>query len=181
MPRIPAQDLEAHRARVEADLLAAVEHLLDEHGPDGVTVAAAATRAGMARSTAYGYAPDRAALLAAVARRRAEAAAAGAEAALAGAGVGRLAIALRALGAAVGPALDLGPDERALAPVRDVLARELRAGMARGELRAVPLAPAVDLVVGCLGAERAAVRRGATDVAAAAERAAAFATAALRP
>lgn len=183
MPRIAAKDLAAHRARAEGRLLDAVGEVLAERGPAGVTVADVAARAGMARSSAYGYAPDRDALLHAYARRAAEQLAADATGALDGAAdpAARLAVVVRRLGAGLGAVLDLDPADGALRPVHELVASVLDDGIAAGALRPVDVPATVALVVAALGAERAAVRAGAVTPEAATERAAAFVLHALRP
>jgi AcrR family transcriptional regulator len=155
MPRIRAEDLAAHREQAEAQLLDAVGDLLAERGPAAVTVAEVAARAGMARSSAYGYAPDREALLAAYARRQAERLVARAQPLLAAGpdAPARLAALVELLAADLRPVLDLDLPPRALAPVRDLLAEVLAAGGADGSLRAVAPEAAVPLVLACAGAD----------------------------
>lgn len=69
MPRINAATLSGHHDLQWARLVRATDELLAEKGTDAVTLADIAVRAGMARNTVYNYAPDKAALLAAVAVR----------------------------------------------------------------------------------------------------------------
>ncbi|MBK9180480.1 MAG: TetR/AcrR family transcriptional regulator [Acidimicrobiales bacterium] len=67
MPRISAPTLAEHRQRQVAALMAAARDVLLEQGLDGLTFAAVAARAGIARNTVYEYFAGRDDLLVALA------------------------------------------------------------------------------------------------------------------
>lgn len=63
MPRISAENLEAHRAETTDRLLDAWSELVLERGYDGVSLADVAKRIGLARTAVYNYFSDREELL----------------------------------------------------------------------------------------------------------------------
>ncbi|WP_370324529.1 TetR/AcrR family transcriptional regulator [Euzebya sp.] len=69
MPSLWADNLDEHRALVLGRLLDAYESLRAEVGVDGVTLAAVAQRAGLARSAVYNYVEDKHDLILAHAER----------------------------------------------------------------------------------------------------------------
>ncbi|OLF17179.1 TetR/AcrR family transcriptional regulator [Actinophytocola xanthii] len=69
MPRIRGASIEEHHELVWADLAEAMRQLLLERHYDSITMGHIATRAGLARNTLYNYAPDKSALVLALARR----------------------------------------------------------------------------------------------------------------
>ena len=66
MPRIQEPTLRENRDRRDADLRRAARALLDSEGPDGVSMGAVATAAGLSRAAAYEYFPSTADLVCAV-------------------------------------------------------------------------------------------------------------------
>lgn len=63
VPRIDAPTLAEHRARRRAAVLRAAEDIVGEHGVAGLTLAAVATRTGLARPSVYAYVASADALL----------------------------------------------------------------------------------------------------------------------
>lgn len=69
MPRIKAASLDAHHELVWGDIIGALHALLNERDYDTITLGHVAERAGLARNSLYRYAPDKTALMRAVAER----------------------------------------------------------------------------------------------------------------
>ncbi|MGN6127656.1 MAG: TetR/AcrR family transcriptional regulator [Humibacter sp.] len=72
MPRLKAANIEDHTEVVWQDIEAAVRHLLTDTDYEAITVGEVAERAGIGRNTLYRYAPDKTALMIAIARRASE-------------------------------------------------------------------------------------------------------------
>ena len=177
MPSLWADDLDAHRKLVLGRLLDAYEELRAVHGPDGVTLAAVAARAGLARSAVYNYVANKHDLilthaargLAAGHQRLADA-------------VGRQPDPAQALAAYITETLRvhsetpaagdelmgmLSPEEQRelvalLQPTRDLLDRILTSGVADGTFTTDP-ARAADLVWAVLAGYRVPVATGRLD------------------
>ncbi|MEE8602046.1 TetR/AcrR family transcriptional regulator [Euzebya tangerina] len=146
MPQLWADDLPAHRALVLGRLLDAYAELVGQVGFDGVTLAAVAERAEIARSAVYNYVSDRHDLALAHAEREMSrflgvmAEAVGAEADPAGQLRAYVTTSLAQAADSVGDELMplLTDDERGrvmimLAPLRDVLHDIVDRGVAQGD------------------------------------------------
>ncbi len=179
MPRINAENLAEHRTLMEGRLLDALGDLLHERGYAAITLADVAARAGMARSSVYGYAADKQALLMAYVDRsvdrfveetRQEMAAVDGAPARLQVLVRRQMEQFRAEPGAGGDGgmLDgaaLGPDghERLMhrfRPLHALLREVVAEGVAEGTFRPVDVDAVVPLVFACFGAERVAIGTG---------------------
>jgi AcrR family transcriptional regulator len=201
MPRINAASVAAHRELMEGRLLDAVGEILTERGYAQLTLTDVAERAGMARSSVYGYARDKEALLMAyversVARFVEETRV---EVARAADAPTRLRVLIRCQmhqfrsepGAGDTPpgmveGADLGPGVHArlmvlFRPLHEMVAEILEQGMADGSFRTVPIEPILPLIAACLGAERLPVGTGRVDPDVAADRVSDFVLNALGP
>ncbi|MEZ5139990.1 MAG: TetR/AcrR family transcriptional regulator [Acidimicrobiales bacterium] len=189
MPRIAADSVAEHRALMMGRLLDAFGDLVHEHGYAGLTLAQVAGRAGMARNTVYNYVGDKEALLMAFIDRavdhfleelRAELAA-----------IADPADQLRHLvakqvhefRAEPGAGSDAGMVDSSMvrpsahgelmgrfAPMHDLLAEIVAAGIAEGTFRDQPVDQVVPLAFAVMGAERIPVGSGEHDPDEAAER-----------
>lgn len=180
MPRISAENLEAHRAETTDRLLDAWSELVLERGYDGVSLADVAKRIGLARTAVYNYFGDREELLFAWTDRE----------------VQRTIEVLHERLATMDSAIDklhefvvielesfeeshlpqgqeivhfLGPDvwQRFMAhiePVEEILRDILQEGLDTGEFEAAELEQILPMVMACVGAERGPLAAGKASV-----------------
>jgi len=190
MPRISAENLEAHRAETTDRLLDAWSELVLERGYDGVSLADVAKRIGLARTAVYNYFSDREELLFAWTDRE----------------VTRTMDVLHGRLATVDSAVDklhefvvielesfeashlpqgqevvhfLGPDvwQRFMAhvePVEAILRDILQEGFESGEFEDADIDQTLPMVMACVGAERGALAAGSATVKEATERVLSF-------
>lgn len=180
MPRISAENLEAHRAETTDRLLDAWSELVLERGYDGVSLADVAKRIGLARTAVYNYFGDREELLFAWTDRE----------------VQRTIEVLHERLVTMDSAIDklhefvvielesfeeshlpqgqeivhfLGPDvwQRFMAhiePVEEILRDILQEGLDTGEFEAAELEQILPMVMACVGAERGPLAAGKASV-----------------
>ncbi|HSL58467.1 MAG TPA: TetR/AcrR family transcriptional regulator, partial [Acidimicrobiales bacterium] len=178
MPRINAENLEAHRAQQRTALLDAWRDLINEHGFAGTSLADVAARAGVSRTTIYNYFPDKEELLYALLDREAAAMVERARALLADAPTAAEAMAryiemsMREFASNEVASHDLVPELGPegmhrildhLKPITELPTEIVERGVASGEFREVDVAAVVRLITGCVGAERLPVATGAHD------------------
>lgn len=182
VPRIRAESVAAHRALMETTLLDAFGELMAERGYAELSLAEVAARAGMARNTVYNYVGDKEALLMDFVARAVATFVAETREALADLPdpADQLAELIRRqmhqFRAEPGAGSDsgimdgamLGPDAHVVllerfAPLHELLAEIVRAGIAQGRFREVSVDHAVTSAFAVIGAERLPVGSGRRD------------------
>jgi AcrR family transcriptional regulator len=190
MPKISASSLAAHRAGMVDRLLDAFGELLTTKGYDGVSLAAVAGAAGLARTAIYNYFPDRESILVAWTDREVQRTIEATEAQLAHASSSTEKIRtfvrfqLEAFATAHLPpgqevAQLLGPETYQrfmshVAPLEGVLKDILAEGVASKEFLDVDPVTTVPMVLACMGAERVPLATKSHDLEEASERVTGF-------
>lgn len=190
MPRISAENLEAHRAETTDRLLDAWSELVLERGYDGVSLADVAKRIGLARTAVYNYFSDREELLFAWTDREVKRTLEVLEKRLA-----ELGSALEKLHEFVVVELEsfeashlpqgqevvhfLGADVwqrfmEHVQPVEVMLREILEEGVDAGEFEDAPIDQTLPMVMACIGAERGPLAAGKATVDEATERVMSF-------
>lgn len=179
MPRINAENLEAHRVQQRTALLDAWRDLINERGFAATSLADVAARAGVSRTTIYNYFPDKEELLyalldreaAAMVERARELLATAPDAAEAMARYVEMSMREFASNEVASHDLvpELGPEGmhrilEHLRPITELPTAIVERGVAAGEFRDVDVAAVVRLITGCVGAERLPVATGAHGV-----------------